>query len=100
MSSKWIICTLCSGDGHYVNPAIDSHGISAEELADDPEFAEQYMSGAYDEQCRRCGGTGKVLAADMPEILRLEDCAIEDRRLAAAEDGDVEGWLTASDRRW
>lgn len=89
---KWLICDLCGGDGHYVNPAIDAGGLSAEDLNDDPDFAERYLSGVYDVQCHACGGTGKVRAY-------AED-RTEERRQAAREDGDVEAYLTASDRRW
>lgn len=92
----WVICPACSGNGTCVNPAIDANGLTAEDFADDPDFAEAYFDGAYDEACRACAGSGKVRQS---HIDRLHD-AVADRRLAAMEDGDVEGYLTAHDLRW
>ena len=38
---KFEVCDTCRGSGHYVNPSIDSHWISGEELDDlGPEFLE------------------------------------------------------------
>lgn len=56
---KMEVCPTCDGRGKYVNPSIDSHGISPEEFAEDPDFAEQYWgyrSGMYDITCGECRG--------------------------------------------
>jgi hypothetical protein len=53
---KFRVCGLCEGRGSHVNPAIDAHGISGQEFAEDPGFAEEYFRGAYDVTCYRCGG--------------------------------------------
>lgn len=98
-TDKWIICTLCGGDGCVVNPEIDAHGLTAEEMEDD-EFREAYFSGAYDETCQRCGGSGKLRSDLVPAIMEQEDARAAERRLAAREDGDVEGLLIAGDRRF
>lgn len=50
------VCSLCRGKGTHVNPSIDAHGITCEEFDDDPDFREEYMSGAYDVHCYECGG--------------------------------------------
>ena len=55
------VCPTCDGKGSHVNPSIDSHGISAEEMYDDPEFAEDYFGGAYDVSCNECEGRRVVL---------------------------------------
>jgi len=55
--AKYEVCNLCHGKGKHVNPSIDADGISAEEFYEDPEFAEEYMSGTYDVPCYRCEGT-------------------------------------------
>lgn len=52
----WEMCDLCEGKGTHVSPSVDSHGISAEEFYDDPDFAESYFSGVYDVPCAECGG--------------------------------------------
>ena len=53
---KYEVCDTCSGRGKHVNPSIDSHGISAEEFAEDPDFAQEYWRGTYDVPCAECHG--------------------------------------------
>ncbi len=53
---KFEVCGTCDGKGSHVNPSIDSHGISAEEFAEDPDFEESYFSGHYDLTCVECHG--------------------------------------------
>lgn len=57
------VCHLCNGKGKHVNPSIDAHGISAYEFHEDPDFAQDYFSGMYDEPCYECRGQRVV-----PEI--------------------------------
>lgn len=54
------VCPCCKGSATHVNPSIDSHGISAEEFNEDPEFAEDYRSGIYDVACYECQGASVV----------------------------------------
>jgi hypothetical protein len=61
MPARYEVCPDCEGKGRYVNPAIDSHGISPEEFAEDPDFAESYHRGLYDIPCRSCGGRRVIL---------------------------------------
>lgn len=56
----YAVCPSCEGRGSYVNPSIDAHGISAEEMHEDPDFADDYMSGTYDVTCRDCNGARVV----------------------------------------
>ena len=60
-SAKWEICSACEGKGRVVNPSIDSNGITPKEFNEDPDFAEAYFTGVYDEDCRTCKGAGKIL---------------------------------------
>lgn len=94
--NKWIICPGCDGEGRCVNPAIDGHGLTSADFADDPDFADDYFNGRYDESCRACAGTGKVRETRMRDLRESAD----DRRLAAREDGDSEAYSTAGDYRW
>lgn len=55
-----IVCPICEGKGKYVNPSIDSHGISAEEFEEDPDFDESYFRGDYDIICTCCDGRNVV----------------------------------------
>jgi hypothetical protein len=54
--ARYEVCSLCSGKGRHVNPSIDAHGLSGDDFADDPDFAESYSSGVYDVECYRCKG--------------------------------------------
>ena len=62
------VCGTCSGKGTTVDPAIDGHGISPEEFADDPDFAESYFRGDYDVPCRTCSGHKVVPVADLDKM--------------------------------
>ena len=54
--AEYVVCVVCNGRGSHVNPAIDSQGLSSEDFAQDPDFAEGYFSGVYDVQCSGCLG--------------------------------------------
>ncbi len=62
--SKFEVCSGCNGKGSHVNPAVDGDGISAEEMYEDPDFAEEYFGGTYDIQCQTCNGLRVELVAD------------------------------------
>lgn len=66
------VCETCDGRGQHVNPGVDAHGLTAEDFADDPDFADDYRSGAYDVPCAECGGRRvmPVIAPDAPAALR------------------------------
>lgn len=93
---KWIICPACEGEGTCVNPAIDANGLSADDFYEDPDFAEEYLAGTYDIQCRACEGSGQITDDRRKKL----DQAAADRRLAAMEDGDWEAYSHASDYRY
>ena len=66
----WAVCPCCHGEGKTVNPSIDGNGISTRVFAEDPEFAEQYFSGALDVSCGHCEGKRVVREVNwgaMPE---------------------------------
>ena len=54
---------MCRGTGTHVNPSIDGNGLS-QEYADDPEFMEDYLAGAYDVRCSECGGANVLDVVD------------------------------------
>lgn len=54
------VCDYCDGRGHYVNPNIDDHGLTADDFADDPDFEEAYFGGAFDMSCAACKGSGEL----------------------------------------
>jgi hypothetical protein len=53
---KYEVCWLCSGKGTHVNPSIDCNGLTREDFDADPDFAESYFSGHYDQTCEECHG--------------------------------------------
>jgi len=85
---KMEVCPDCDGHGTHVNPAIDGHGISNEEFAEDPDFRESYYRGDYDVRCEVCKGLRVMPVVDRagadPEDLKLYDecheVAIENKR--------------------
>ena len=58
------VCPHCNGEGSHVNPAVDGHGLTSDDFAEDPDFAEEYMSGSYDVPCSRCSGERVVPVVD------------------------------------
>lgn len=68
MPIKWEVCHLCNGKGSHVNPSIDCNGLTSEDFAEDPDFAEDYFGGMYDQTCNCCGG-------------RTTEAVIDDARL-------------------
>ena len=61
---EYEVCGTCRGKGTHVNPAIDSNGLTSEDFADDPDFREEYFSGAYDQECNECHGEKVVPVVD------------------------------------
>lgn len=53
---KYEVCWRCEGKGTHVNPSIDGHGLTRDDFADDPDFAEAYFEGRYDITCQTCNG--------------------------------------------
>lgn len=67
------VCGVCDGRGSYVNPAIDGHGITAEEWNGpdwDDDSRQAYLSGGYDVQCAECHGLRVV---PVPDLERCDD---------------------------
>lgn len=63
------VCDCCGGRGHVVDPAIDCGGITSDEFADDPDFADRYYNGAFDITCPQCRGLRVVRHPELPEVL-------------------------------
>lgn len=82
---EYEVCPTCGGAGSYVNPSIDSHGISAEEFYEDREFAEFYVSGIFDIQCVLCRGQNVVPVCMDEEVARRIEEDIQFKFEYAAE---------------
>lgn len=68
LPAKYEVCATCEGRGSHVNPHVDDCGISAEEFAEDPDFAEAYRTGLYDVPCYECDGKRVVPRVDEERI--------------------------------
>lgn len=83
------VCPTCNGRGRYVNPSIDSHGLTAEDFAEDPDFARAYRCGTYDITCVTCSGKRVVPVPDKEhnskEILQAVEEHIRWQRRYALE---------------
>src|SRR5580765_6758371 len=86
---RFDVCETCQGRGAHVNPGVDSHGLTAADFAEDPDFAEDYCAGAYDVPCAECKGRRVVPVVDEAttnaEIVALYR-RLEDERWQAASD--------------
>ena len=79
LPGKYEVCSRCRGRGKIVNPAVEPHGISPEEFAEDPDFEEAYFSGVYDIPCPECGGKRVVPVPDVGA------CTYAQKRLLVSE---------------
>lgn len=64
LPAKRVVCPRCDGSGKHVNEAIDGHGLTSEDFAEDPDFAESYFSGVYDVTCETCNGNNVIDEVD------------------------------------
>jgi hypothetical protein len=89
MPVKYEVCPTCEGRGHHVSPSIDEHGLSPQDFEEDPDFAEDYMSGRYDVTCYGCDGQRVVAEVDRercdPEDLARYDAYMEEVRRSEQE---------------
>jgi hypothetical protein len=80
----WGVCPTCDGKGTHVNPSIDAGGITGSDMADDPEFFEDYMGGRYDVTCSQCGGRTTVPTPDHDRMTPEQREALESQQDADA----------------
>lgn len=85
LPTKFEVCPTCEGKGVHVNPSIDAGGLSAQDFAEDPDFAEEYLSGRYDVTCYRCQGERVVPVVDES---RLDKETLEKFHKQQQEDED------------
>ena len=76
--AKYEVCPTCDGKGTHVNPSIDGHGITGEEMNElGQDFVNDYFSGAFDVVCNYCKGMRVVLEVDreatLPRWIKLYD---------------------------
>jgi hypothetical protein len=98
MPIKWEVCGLCNGRGAHVNPNIDYNGLTAEDFAEDPDFAENYFSGRYDQTCNECCGRTTVPVIDNNCLTKEQKSHLENIEKESQEQAEYER-LLAWERR-
>lgn len=98
LPTHWTVCPVCKGEGSHVNPSIDASGLTAEDFADDPDFADDYMSGVYDQPCNRCEGRRVVRSVDLDKLPVDQRAAYERQLREDAETRAIERaeWLAGA----
>lgn len=81
---RWKVCPACNGRGTMTLKRI---AISADAFDEDPDFAEDYFNGVYDEACDECRGRTTVSVID------------EDRLTADEKEWVEEWWADERDYR-
>lgn len=77
VASRKEVCGTCRGEG---KSSAYLGAFSGEDMANDPDFFEDYMDGAYDRVCPECNGNRVVDVPDEsrtpPEVWAkyVEDC--------------------------
>jgi len=105
LPAKFELCPRCRGEGSHVNPSIDGNGLTADDFAEDPDFAESYMAGDYDVRCEECQGERVIAVPDLARWTFAQKRALVEHRRAEREyqrDYDSERWLrmAESGERW
>lgn len=82
---RWIICDDCRGHG---KSSAYLGAFTGDQMREDPDFAEEYMSGGYDRCCDACNGSGKVKAVDekrtpKPQLERFRQQQQDDAEINA-----------------
>lgn len=98
LPGKYEVCMQCDGKGTQVSPAIDGNGLSAEDFAQDPDFAERYFSGAYDIPCRECMGRRVTPVADVSRCSYAQKRLLVSQRIYEREEAEHR-MLVESERR-
>jgi len=86
---RYVVCSVCRGRGHYINPDIDGNGLSQESIDSDPDFVEMYTSGGFNISCNLCWGSRVMPVPESPaDIARLrewENAGADSRAIRDAE---------------
>lgn len=72
LPTEFEVCGECRGAGLVVNPSIDCCGLSQDDFYEDPDFAEDYLSGRHDIPCPQCRGLRVEAVPRFPEWLEVE----------------------------
>lgn len=83
LPAKRVVCPYCDGEGRYANPSVecDGGGFTASEWeAEDDDFKEEYLNGAWDIPCEECHGARVVERVDYDALSPEQKKAYEFHR--------------------
>jgi hypothetical protein len=65
LPSKYVVCPRCNGRG---TSSAYLGAFTREDFDEDPDFARDYLDGAYDRSCTRCNGVRVIEVADFDRM--------------------------------
>jgi len=89
---RYDVCPTCQGRGRHVNPSVDCDGLTADDFAEDPDFATDYLDGCYDVPCFECDGNRVVVVLDRDAIDPADLERIDRWNAARARDRQEAMW--------
>lgn len=90
LPGKREVCHECNGTGTVLCDSLRGVAFSSDEMADDPDFAESYFGGEYDERCNICGGENVVTVVDWSRLSKWQKLLYEAWATAQAEHARIE----------
>jgi RecJ-like exonuclease len=83
LPARYEVCSRCDGEG---KSSAHLGSFSREDFDEDPDFAEDYMNGAYDIPCEKCKGQRVV------PVINREACTTDDQKRALEHLDDQARW--------
>lgn len=69
---KRVVCNECRGSGTVLMDGLRGHAFSSEELFEDSDFAEEYLSGRYNVPCDVCHGYKFLIGPDESRMTKRQ----------------------------
>src|SRR5690554_5225446 len=69
---KRVVCSECDGSGTVLMDGLRGHAFSSEELFEDLDFAEGYLSGRYNVPCDVCHGDKVLIGPDESRMTKRQ----------------------------
>jgi excinuclease UvrABC ATPase subunit len=80
-----INCPNCKGSGFTLDPRLQGHVYTFEDIQDDPEFFEDMRHGTYDVPCSECEGSGRTDGVDVDALTPNQRIVFDAWQSALAE---------------
>lgn len=90
LPGKYEVCPSCGGTGTELYGSMKGYAYSADELAEDPDFAHDMMNGHYDVPCAGCKGKRVVMEPDCSYLNAEQAAQLERHQKEEQERADYE----------